>query len=150
MSTASIDNSLLCAASLIKHAKVRNSIVRREVVIEEGAEVEDCIVMDYSRIGRGARLRRAIVDRHNLIEAESTLGFDPERDRLDHSLSPGGIVVATDADKRGSSLGAAGVSDAATPSSLSSPSRGKTTDAGRHPARRRADALRIISTRRGR
>jgi len=88
-----IDNSLLGAATVIENARVRNSIVRREAVIEDGAEVEDCIIMDYTRIGRGARLKRAIVDRHNVIEGGSRIGLDPAEDRRNWDVTPSGIVV---------------------------------------------------------
>ena len=88
-----IDNSLLGAASVIHNARVRNSIVRREAVIEDGAEVEDCIIMDYVRISRGARLRRTIVDRHNLIEKDARIGYDLTQDANNYRVSPGGVVV---------------------------------------------------------
>jgi glucose-1-phosphate adenylyltransferase len=88
-----IDNSLLGAATVIHNARVRNSIVRREAVIEDGAEVEDCIIMDYVRISRGARLRQTIVDRHNLIEKDARIGYDLAQDANDYRVSPGGVVV---------------------------------------------------------
>jgi glucose-1-phosphate adenylyltransferase len=89
-----IENSLLGSAAMIQDdARVRNSIVRREAVIEEGAEVDDCIIMDYARIGKGARLRRTIVDRHNLIEQGARIGWDPDVDRRSWTVTPSGIVV---------------------------------------------------------
>jgi len=88
-----IDNSLLGAATVVHDARIRNSIVRREAVIEDGAEIEDSIIMDYARIGAGARLRRAIIDRHNLIERGARIGEDPEQDRENWTLSPSGVVV---------------------------------------------------------
>jgi glucose-1-phosphate adenylyltransferase len=88
-----IDNSLLGAATLINGARVSNSIVRREAVVDEGAELDDCIVMDYVYIGRGARLRHAIIDRHNVIEHGSTIGFDPAADAAKYKMSPGGVLV---------------------------------------------------------
>lgn len=88
-----IDNCLFGAATLIHRARVRNSIVRREAVVEEGAQLEDCIIMDYVRIGRGARLRRTIVDRHNLIAGGTCIGFDSDADREHFPVSPGGVVV---------------------------------------------------------
>jgi glucose-1-phosphate adenylyltransferase len=90
-----IDNSLLGAATVIQDARVHNSIVRREAVIEEGADVEDCIIMDYVRVPSGARLRRTIVDRHNLIEKDSRIGFDRDKDRRSYVVSPGGVVVVS-------------------------------------------------------
>jgi glucose-1-phosphate adenylyltransferase len=88
-----IDNCLLGSATVIENARLRNSIVRREAVVEEGAEIEDCIIMDYARIGRGAKLRRVIVDRHNLIEHNTRIGFDPEHDRQNYRVSPAGVAV---------------------------------------------------------
>ncbi len=88
-----IDNCLLGAATLISDARVRNSIVRREAVIEADVEIDDCVIMDYVRVGRGAKLRNCIVDRHNLIEKGSRIGFDAERDGDKYSLSPNGVVV---------------------------------------------------------
>lgn len=93
VSGAVIENSLLGAATVVEQASVRNSIVRREAVVEPGAEVDDCIIMDYVRVARGARLRRAIVDRHNIIEQGARIGFDPELDRSRFAISPGGVVV---------------------------------------------------------
>ncbi len=88
-----IDNSLLGAATLINGARLRNSIVRRETVVDEGAELEDCIIMDYVHIGRGARLRRTIVDRHNVIDSGAAIGYDAEADAAHYAVSPSGVVV---------------------------------------------------------
>ena len=88
-----IDNCLLGAASVINGARLRNSIVRREAVVEEGADVEDCIIMDYVRVGQGARLRRTIVDRHNIVEAGTQIGFDTDTDRELYAVSDSGVVV---------------------------------------------------------
>ena len=88
-----IDNCLFGAATLIQGARLRNSIVRREAVVEEGADLEDCLIMDYVRIGRGARLRRAIVDRHNRVAEGICIGFDADEDGQRYTVSPGGVVV---------------------------------------------------------
>ena len=89
----SIKNSLLGSATVVHNARIRNSIIRREAVIEDGADIEDCIIMDYVRIRSGARLRRTIVDRHNLIEKGLVSGFDPMLDRKRYAVSPNGVVV---------------------------------------------------------
>jgi glucose-1-phosphate adenylyltransferase len=62
-------------------------------VIEPGVELDECVIMDYVKICRGARLRRVIVDRHNLVEAGSQIGFDPEAGRARYKTTPGGVVV---------------------------------------------------------
>lgn len=88
-----LDNCMLGAAAVVNHAVIRNSIVRRESVIEPDVLLEDCIIMDYVRICRGARLRGVIVDRHNIITANTRIGYDTEADQSRYHVSPGGIVV---------------------------------------------------------
>jgi glucose-1-phosphate adenylyltransferase len=87
-------NSLFGAASVIHEGcRIHNSIVRREAVVEEDVVLEDCILMDFSRIGRGSRLRRVIVDRHNPIAPGTVIGYDPAADRARFHVSEGGVVV---------------------------------------------------------
>jgi len=88
-----IENSILAAGTVVNGASVKNSIVRREVFLDEGVELEDCIIMDYVRIKRGARLSQVIVDRYNTIDARAEIGFDQEKDRRRFHVSPSGIVV---------------------------------------------------------
>jgi glucose-1-phosphate adenylyltransferase len=63
------------------------------VWINEGAVIEDSIVMDHTTVGKGARLRRVIVDRFNIIPADSEIGVDPAVDRRRHFVDPSGLVV---------------------------------------------------------
>jgi glucose-1-phosphate adenylyltransferase len=95
-----LDNVLLGAATIVSGARIKNSILRREVVVEPGAVIEDCVIMDYARIGRGAKLRRAIIDRHNIIPAGAEIGFDPARDREKYPITEGGLVVVPLGDVR--------------------------------------------------
>ncbi|HET9462470.1 MAG TPA: glucose-1-phosphate adenylyltransferase [Thiobacillus sp.] len=89
-----LDNVLLGAATVVSDASIRNSLLRREVVIEPGAQIEDCVIMDYVRIGAGARLRHVIIDRHNKIAPGTQIGYDHERDRAaGHHVTEGGLVV---------------------------------------------------------
>lgn len=88
-----IDNAVLGAGSVINGARISNSIIRREVVIEPDVEIDDCIIMDYCVIRRGSRLRKVIVDRHNTIEAGSRIGHDREADQARFRVSDGGVVV---------------------------------------------------------
>ncbi|MBA2484108.1 MAG: glucose-1-phosphate adenylyltransferase [Nitrosomonas sp.] len=109
---STIDNGLIGAGAVVNGSSIRNSIIRRESVIEPDVELDECIIMDYVRICRGSRLRRVIVDRHNNIEAGSKIGFDPEMDRAHYEITPGGVVVVPIGkpdyyarDSRGSGMG---------------------------------------------
>jgi glucose-1-phosphate adenylyltransferase len=88
-----IDNGQVGEGSLIKRAIVRNSILGRSVWVNEGAVIEDSIVMDHTTVGKGARLRRAIVDRYNIIPADTEIGYHAEEDRRRYPVDRAGIVV---------------------------------------------------------
>ncbi len=91
--SGNIINSTIGAGSLIKGASLRNTILRREVIIEPDVELEDCIIMDYAVIRRGTRMKRVIVDRYNEITPFTEIGFDRAADLARFSISPGGVVT---------------------------------------------------------
>jgi glucose-1-phosphate adenylyltransferase len=89
-----LDNVLLGAATIVSDATIRNSLLRREVVVEPGAVIEDCVIMDYVRIGAGAKVRHAIIDRHCRIAPGARIGYDHEQDRAaGYHVTEGGLVV---------------------------------------------------------
>ena len=96
-----IENSHIGAGSLVRGAAVRNSIIRREVLLEEDVEVEDSIIMDYCVLRRGTRVRRAIIDRYNVIEPGERIGYDAELDRARGHVTESGIVALAIARVRG-------------------------------------------------
>jgi glucose-1-phosphate adenylyltransferase len=96
-----IDNSMVASGSRIESAIVRNSVLRYDVRIDPGAEVEDCVIMDHVHVKRGARLRRVIVDRYNTIEEGERIGYDAATDARRFTVSPGGIVVVPRAQSGG-------------------------------------------------
>ena len=90
---AELENSIVSSGGLIRGARLRNSIVRSEVLMEEDVEIDECIVMDYAVLRKGVRLRRVIVDRYNTIEAGDHIGYDTEADRRRFPVTDSGIVV---------------------------------------------------------
>jgi glucose-1-phosphate adenylyltransferase len=88
-----IEDSVVGAGSLIRGARLKNTILRREVIIEPDVEIEDSIIMDYAVIRRGARLRRVVVDRYNEVAAGTMIGFDADADQERYVVSPEGVVV---------------------------------------------------------
>lgn len=88
-----IDDAHVGAGSLLKRAVVRHSILGRNVTVHEGAVIEDSVVMDHTSVGKGARLRRVIVDRFNVIGSDQEIGLDPEEDRRRYHIDRSGIVV---------------------------------------------------------
>ncbi len=54
----------LVADGCMLDGEVENSILFRQVTVEEGAEVEDCIIMNDAVIGAGAKLKYVILDKN--------------------------------------------------------------------------------------
>jgi glucose-1-phosphate adenylyltransferase len=100
-----VENAHVGEGSLIKRATLRNSILGRNVWVNEGAVIEDSIVMDYTTVGKGARLRRAIVDRFNIIPADRDIGFDEAQDRQRYHVDGSGLVVVPRGGRREFALG---------------------------------------------
>jgi glucose-1-phosphate adenylyltransferase len=88
-----VDNAQVAEGSLIKRATIRNSILGRNVWVNEGAVVEDSIIMDHTTVGKNARVRRAVIDRYNIVAADTGIGLDPAGDRRRYHVDPSGIVV---------------------------------------------------------
>ena len=57
--------------------------------------IDECILMPGVRVGRHARIRRAIIDRDVLIPRGALIGYDLEEDRRRHTVTDSGIVVVT-------------------------------------------------------
>ncbi|HSE96161.1 MAG TPA: glucose-1-phosphate adenylyltransferase [Methylomirabilota bacterium] len=91
--SGTIENVALGAGCRIRRAHVRNSILGRAVAVEEGAMIEDSVVMDFTVVGKGAHLRRTIVDRFNVVTPGQDVGLDLEADRRRYHVDPAGIVV---------------------------------------------------------
>ena len=51
------------------------------------------------RVGRHARIRRAIIDRDVLIPRGALIGYNAEEDRRRHTVTDSGIVVVTTDDE---------------------------------------------------
>jgi len=92
-----INNSIIAEGTVINKSKIINSVVRRGVVIEEGVEVRDSIIMDYVVLKKGCTLNKVIVDAYNVIEENVHIGYDVKKPYWRAHLDPSGItVIATE------------------------------------------------------
>ena len=70
-------NSIISAGCIIK-GTVRNSILSRGVVVEEGASVTNSIINQSCIIKSGARVENAILDKNNVVPTNTELRGTPE------------------------------------------------------------------------
>ncbi|RMF99758.1 MAG: glucose-1-phosphate adenylyltransferase [Nitrospirae bacterium] len=91
--SAEIENSMIAEGVTIKGARIKNSIIRTGVVVEDDVELEDAIIMDRSVIKRGARLRRVIVDKMNIISEGMCIGLEGVDEQFGLHIDSSGICV---------------------------------------------------------
>jgi len=86
-------DSLISEGAIISGSRVRNSILSPDVFVHSYAEVTDSIIMSGVEIGRGAKVRRAIIDKYQMIAEGELIGYDSKQDREKYFVSSSGIVV---------------------------------------------------------
>ena len=85
--------NLLSRRVELNHARVVNSVVSTGAEIHRGATVEDCLLFPGAQVGRGARLRRVIVEEGVCVPAHTEIGYG--RNSADLQTSPTGVFVYT-------------------------------------------------------
>ena len=90
---AEVADSLLAPGVVVSGGKIRRSILSNLVYVDEHAELDECIVMRGARIGRGCKLKRAIIDKWNEVPDGTTIGYDSDEDQARFTVSPTGIAV---------------------------------------------------------
>lgn len=88
-----IHRSVVGSGCVVDGATLDHAMLRRSVLVERDARLEHCIVMERSRIGAGALVRRAIVDQDNDVPPKERIGFDLVQDRERFLVTESGIVV---------------------------------------------------------
>jgi glucose-1-phosphate adenylyltransferase len=86
-------NSLVSKGVIVSGGTVRNSILSPRVRVHSYASVEDSVLFEGVDVGRGASVRRAIIDKHVKIPPGFRIGYDPEQDRKSFTVSESGVVV---------------------------------------------------------
>ena len=86
-------DSVLAGGSIVSGATIRNSVVGRHVYVHSRAEVDSSIIFDNCDIGRGCKIRRAILEKNVQIPPGTVIGYDLDEDRKHYTVSDSGIVV---------------------------------------------------------
>ncbi len=89
--------SVMSSGCIIAGGFVKDCVLGRNVVVQEGAEVRDSILFDNVIVGKGARVQRAIIDKNVRVADGDHIGHDLARDTVRHTVSEGGITVVAKA-----------------------------------------------------
>jgi glucose-1-phosphate adenylyltransferase len=87
-------DSIVSLGCVISGAHIERSVLGPWASIESGSQVVDSIVFDRVQVKPGAIVRRAILDKDVVIEADVTVGVDLDRDLArGFSVTDSGITV---------------------------------------------------------
>ncbi len=85
--------SVVGAGSIISGGELRRTVASYDVMVNRDAAIESAVLMPAVKIGEGAKIKNAILDKNVIVEPGATIGYDLERDRQRFTVSPGGVVV---------------------------------------------------------
>ncbi|HMC70437.1 MAG TPA: glucose-1-phosphate adenylyltransferase, partial [Mycobacteriales bacterium] len=87
-------DSLVSSGCIISGGEVRRSILSPGVRVHSRAEVDGCVLLHGVDVGRGAKLRRVIVDKGVVVPPDTTIGYEDDEDRArGFHLTDSGLVV---------------------------------------------------------
>jgi glucose-1-phosphate adenylyltransferase len=90
---AEVHDSLLCPGTIVSGAVVRRSILSNRSRVEEHAELEGSIVFGNVVIGKGAKVRNAIIDKWCQVPERFQIGIDRAEDEKRFTVTASGITV---------------------------------------------------------
>ncbi len=88
-------DSLVSGGTIISGATVHRSLLFSRVRVHSYAQIEDSVILPDVDIGRHAKLRRVVLDKHCHIPENMTIGYDAETDRRRFHVSEHGITLVT-------------------------------------------------------
>jgi len=92
-------DSVISPGCIVSGSTVSGSVLCPNVRVHSFCQIDQCILMPGVRIGRHARIKRAIIDRDVLIPRGALIGYNEEEDRRRHTVTDTGVVVVTTDDE---------------------------------------------------
>jgi glucose-1-phosphate adenylyltransferase len=86
-------DSLISPGCIISGGTVRSSVLSCDVTVRSWAQVDESVIMDRVEVGRHCKIKKAIIDKENVIPPNTEIGINPQADREKFSVTPRGIVV---------------------------------------------------------
>lgn len=83
----------LVSPGCILSGEVRNSVLSYNVVVRSWSTVTESVILDEVVVGRHCKVKKAIVDKYNVIPPYTEIGYNPSEDRKRFTVTPRGIVV---------------------------------------------------------
>jgi len=89
-------DSMVSGGCIISGSVLRKSLAFSNVRVHSYSTIEKTVILPQVEIGRGVKIRNAIIDRGCHIPAGSVIGYDEAQDRANgFRVSSGGVVLVT-------------------------------------------------------
>lgn len=88
-------DSLVSSGCIVSGSRIKSALLSNNVHVEDRCDVQDSVVLDNAVIGKGSRIRRAIIDCSCRIPPGTTIGYDTADDARRFTVSPSGVVLVT-------------------------------------------------------
>ena len=86
-------NSTIAGGCIISGSVIRDSVLCRNVRVEDGSVIDQSVVLPGAHVGRGCRLTRTVVEENVTVPDGTVVGLDPVFDEVRYERSPGGIAL---------------------------------------------------------
>jgi glucose-1-phosphate adenylyltransferase len=86
-------DSMVSPGAILSGGTAERSVLSPDVHLDAGAAVCDSVLMDGVRLGRGAVVRHAIIDKNVVIPDGAEIGVDLAHDQERFTITPGGVRV---------------------------------------------------------
>ena len=86
-------NSLICDGCIISGGLVERSLLGPNVMVNSFSYITDSIIMNNCKIGRHAKIRRAILDKNVNVPEGYEIGFDLKSDKKKFTVTESDIVI---------------------------------------------------------
>ena len=91
--TGTAVDSLVSPGCIISGGTVRSSVLSCDVTVRSWAEIDESVIMDHVEVGRHSKIKKAIIDKNNVIPPYTEIGINPLNDRERFTVTTRGIVV---------------------------------------------------------
>ncbi|MFA4970623.1 MAG: glucose-1-phosphate adenylyltransferase [Sulfuritalea sp.] len=88
-------DSLVSGGDIISGAVVRKTLLFSRVYVHSYAEIEESVILPDVHVGRHAKLRRVVMDKHCRIPEGMLIGYDSAADRQRFHVTENGITLVT-------------------------------------------------------
>jgi glucose-1-phosphate adenylyltransferase len=90
-------DSMVSGGCIISGSAVRNSMLFSSVRVHSYCDIAEAVILPQVSVGRGARLRRVVVDQGTQIPPDMVAGYDLEEDRKRFHVTDKGVTLITPA-----------------------------------------------------